>query len=192
MIKTLAKLLFRLAGWKVDTNIPKEAYRSVMVAAPHTSNWDGIIVRLALWILGIPVKIAIKDYWTKFPWGILSKPAGFLGINRSPKDPNQPRKSQTQQIADFFKQYDEIVMVIAPEGTRMLRKEWKMGFYHIAKMANVPIAFGYLDYDKKIAGIGGVLYPSDDMTADLKKIMDFYKKITPKCKEKFSIDQRYA
>lgn len=181
-----------IGGWTVNMNIPKESNRSVVIAAPHTSNWDGIWVRVAFEMLDIPVKIAVKDNMTKFPFGIITKPLGFLGINRGPKDPNKPRRSQIEQMADFFKEYEDIAMVIAPEGTRSLRKQWKLGFYHVAKMANVPITFGYLDFAKKEAGVGGVLYPTDDMEADLKKIMEFYKDITPKHKELYSLDERYV
>ena len=193
MMKSFAIFLLRLSGWKVDLNIPKEADRCVMIAAPHTSNWDGYYVRVAFWVLNIPVKIAVKNYWTKGFLGWLTKPMGFLGIDRSKKDPNKPRKSQTEQMADFFKEYDRIAMVIAPEGTRKLRKEWKLGFYYTAKMANVPITCGYLDYKNKIAGVGDVVvYPSDDMEADLKKIMDFYKNIQGKYPEKFVVDHRFV
>ena len=192
MLTFIARIMLWLGGWKVDKKIPKESIRSVMIAAPHTSNWDGIWVRVAFAILGVPVKIAVKDIMTKFPMGLITKPLGFLGINRSKKDPNKPRKSQIEQMADFFKEFDEIAMVIAPEGTRSLRKEWKLGFYYVAKMANVPITFGYLDFEKKIAGVGGVLYPTDNLEADMKKIMEFYKNITPKFPEKYSLDQRYV
>jgi len=191
-MKFICKIILWMMGWSVDTNIPKESHRSVMLAAPHTTNWDGIFVRLALTAIGVPAKIAIKDAWTKFPISLLSKPMGFLGIDRSPKDPNKPRKSQIEQMADFFKTHEKIALVIAPEGTRVLRKEWKMGFYHVAKMANVPITFGYLDYKKKIAGVGGVRFLTDDIKADLKPVMDFYKTIAPKFPENFNLDERYA
>ena len=192
-MKSFAIFLLRLTGWKVDTKLPKEAQRCVMIAAPHTTNWDGYYVRVAFWVLGIPVKIAIKDYWTKGFFGIFTKPMGFLGIDRSKKDPNNPRKSQTEQMADFFKEFDRIAMVIAPEGTRRLRKEWKLGFYHAAQMANVPITCGYLDYKNKIAGVGDVVvYPTGDIEADLKKVMDFYKNIQGKYPEKFTVDHRYS
>lgn len=192
MGKLIAKLILAIIGWKVNPNIPKEAERSVMIAAPHTTNWDGIITRIAFYILGIPVKIAIKDFWTKFPMGILVKPFGGLGIDRSKKDPNKPRKSQVEQMADFFKKYPKMALVIAPEGSRSLRKEWKMGFYYVAKKANVPITYGYLDYAKKEAGVGGPLYTTDDTAADMKQVMDFYKNIKGKYPEYFSLDERYS
>lgn len=191
MGKLIAKFILWIVGWKINPNLPKEAERSVMIAAPHTTNWDGIMVGVAFKVLGIPVKVAIKDFWTKFPMSLIVKPFGGLGINRGPKDPNKPRKSQVDQMADFFNQYEKMALVIAPEGTRALRKQWKMGFYHVAKKANVPITFGYLDYAKKEAGVAGPLYPTDDMEADMKKIMAFYKNITGKYPDYFSLDERY-
>ena len=181
-----------LFGWTVAEDVPPEAQRSVMIAAPHTSNWDFILTRVAFFVLDIPVKIAVKDFWTKLPFGLLTVPFGGLGIDRSRKDPNKPRPSQIEQMAAFFDKYDKIAMVIAPEGTRSLRTEWKMGFYHTAKLANVPITFGYLDYKNKVGGVGGTLHLTDDMEADLKKIMDFYKNIPAKFPEYFSVDQRYV
>jgi 1-acyl-sn-glycerol-3-phosphate acyltransferase len=191
-MKWIAKLFFKLAGWKINPVVPKEANRCMMIAAPHTSNWDYIYMRIGFFVLDIPMRVAIKDFWTKFPFGLIFKPLGALGIDRSPKKEGEDRPSYTQQMANFFKVYDRIAIVIAPEGTRSKRTEWKMGFYHAAKLAGVPITFGYLDYDKKEAGVGGVIYPTDDMEADMKKIMDFYSTITPKKKEKYSLDLRYA
>jgi len=82
-------------------------------------------------------------------------------------------------------------MVVAAEGTRSLRKRWKMGFYHTALKAEVPLCFGYLDYAKKEAGIGGYIYPTGDIAADMKVIHEFYRDIKAKYPEKFSLDERY-
>ncbi len=193
MWRALAKIIMKIGGWKVVYPVPKESDRCVMIAAPHTTNWDGFWVLVALLVLDIPFKVAVKDTWTNAPLiGNFMKNRGFLGINRSRKKEGEPRKSQTEQMADFFKTNEKIAMVIAPEGTRRLRPEWKMGFYHIAKMANVPITYGFLDYAKKEAGVGGVVYPTDDVAADMKEILTFYENITPKYPEQFSLDQRYT
>ncbi len=192
MIKFFIKFLFKLFGWTIDNNIPKEAQRCVMTAAPHTSNWDALITRLSFFVVGIPVKIAIKNSWTKFPLSLFIVPLGGLGIDRSPKDPNQPRKSQIEQMADFFSKYERIALVISPEGTRSLRKQWKMGFYYVAKKANVPIIFGYLDYANKIAGVGGPIYPSENMEADMQIVMNFYRDIKGLYPDKFMLDERYS
>jgi 1-acyl-sn-glycerol-3-phosphate acyltransferase len=149
-------------------------------------------MRIALFVLDVPVKIAIKDFWTKFPMGLIVKPFGGLGINRRPKVPGEARKSQVEQLANFFNTYSKIALIVAPEGSRSLRTEWKKGFYYTAKMANVPICYGFLDYAKKEAGVGGVIYPTDDLEADMKQIMAFYRNIQGKYPEKFSIDERYG
>lgn len=192
MLKKIAQWVLSLHGWKVMGNIPPEAQRCVMIAAPHTTNWDFYFMRIAFFVLGIPVKIAIKDFWTKFPFGLIFKPLGGLGINRRPKKEGEARKSYVEQMTAFFKEHDRIAMVIAVEGTRTLTKQWKMGFYHTAKAAGVPITFGYLDYAKKEGGVGGVVHLTDDMDADMKVILDFYKTITPKYPEKFSLDERFV
>lgn len=95
-------------------------------------------------------------------------------------------------MADLFKKHDDLVMLVTPEGTRSRQTKWKTGFYHVAVLANVPVALGYLDYQKKEAGVGRVVYPCGDMKNDLREIMAFYKTIVPHFPEKFSIDLDYA
>jgi len=130
MSKLLSRFLLWLSGWKVDTDIPVGTNRCVMVAAPHTSNWDAYYLKLAFVILDIPMKVAIKDSWTRGFFGMFVRPMGGLGIDRSPKKGSN-RLSQTQAMARFFKEYDDIALVIAPEGTRRKRERWKMGFYWV-------------------------------------------------------------
>lgn len=193
MLRLLALLILKIGGWKVDKQIPKEAYRSVMTAAPHTSNWDFVWTRVAFYVLGIPMRVTIKNDWTKFPYGLLIKPMGGIGVDRSPRKPGEERLSLTDAMADLFNHHDKIAMVVTPEGSRSLRTEWKKGFYYTALKAGVPITFGYLDYSKKIAGVGNVvLYPTGDIQKDMKVVMDFYATIMPKHPKKFSLDQRYA
>jgi len=95
-------------------------------------------------------------------------------------------------MAELFKGNNDFAMGITPEGTRSLRTKWKSGFYHLAKDNNLPICFGYLDYRTKTAGIGGPIYTSENKEFDMKKIMEFYKKKTPKNPDNFSLDLRYV
>ena len=191
MARLIANFLLWLSGWKVKKDYPPEATRCVMIAAPHTTNWDAYFVKLATISLGIPMKIAIKDNWTKGLIGFIMRPMGALGIDRSPKN-GSDRMSQVDLMADLFKTNDSIALAIAPEGTRKRREKWKRGFYWVAKKADVPITFGYLDYEKKEAGVGPeVLWPSDDIDKDFKKINDFYRDIKAKYPEKYSLDLRF-
>lgn len=191
MIKQIARFLLWLSGWKVDMKIPPETERCVMIAAPHTSNWDFYYLRLAFWILDIPLKVAIKNDWTRFPFGLVVKPLGGLGIDRGPKT-SSVRLSQADAMAAGFEGRDRIAMVIAAEGTRKLRPQWKMGYYWIAHKAQVPITCGYLDYKNKKAGVGPVVvHPSGVPDQELQPIMNFYKDIKGRYPEQFQVDERY-
>lgn len=187
----IARLFLWLIGWKVDKKLPENVQRCVMIASPHTSNWDFPIARAAFSILKIPLRFTIKDSWFKFPWNLIFGPLGGIAINRRPKKEGEERPSMVDAMADLFKDGKDLAVMVTPEGTRSYRDEWKSGFYHVATLANVPIGLGYLDYKNKIAGVGKMVYPSGDMAADMKIIMDFYKDITPRHKAKFSIDKRF-
>lgn len=187
----IARLFLFLMGWKVEKNLPEGVDRCVMIASPHTSNWDFPFMRAAFSVLKIPVRFTIKDSWFKFPFNLIFGPLGGIAINRTPRTPGEERPSTVEAMAALFEGRDRLVVLVTPEGTRSYRDEWKSGFYHVAKLAGVPICLGYLDYDKKIAGVGKVVHLSDNMSADMKKIMAFYNEIGPKHPEKFSVDKRY-
>lgn len=192
-MKQVARFLLWLSGWKVDLAMPEEHRRCVLIAAPHTSNWDFYYLRLAFWVMKVPMKVAIKNDWTKFPFGMFVKPMGGVGVDRSPKKLGDKRKSQIESMGDLFEKYDDISLVIAAEGTRRLVKHWKMGYYWIAKRAEVPILCGYLDYQRKVAGIGPyVLHIKDNPDEELKPIMEFYSGIIGKNPSQFHVDERYA
>lgn len=192
MGKLIGSLFLKILGWKAEHigtfDIPKKC---VVTAAPHTTYWDALIMVAAFNHLNIKVKWAMKDEFMKFPLKLFFKPMGAIGINRRPKKDGEKRQSMTEAITQILNERDELMLAIAPEGTRALRTQWKTGFYYIAKGANVPIAFGFLDYAKKHAGLGGILYPGDDMEKDMIAITDFYRTISPKFPEKFSLDERY-
>ena len=192
MLKQLSVLLLKLSGWTVHPEIPKEAQRCVMIAAPHTSNWDLWYARLAFFVMDIPLKFTIKREWMRFPLNLLIGPMGGIGIDRrSPKEGRKDNSSYIQLMANLFKERDRLSLLVTPEATRSLRTEWKTGFYYVAKKADVPICLGYLDYKNKVAGVGGPVFISGDIDADLRKIMAFYQPIQGKYPEKFSIDTRY-
>lgn len=192
MKKIIGKIILFLIGWKVDEHLPPEAQRAVVLAAPHTSNWDFFFVIVGFWVLGVPMKVAIKDDWVKFPFGLIIKPLGGLGINRGPKKSRGSALSQVDQMAGFFSKMDRIALVIAPEGTRRRTEKWKSGFYHIAQKAEVPLCLGYVDYTNKIAGIHHeAIHPTGNIDEDMKKIIAFYSTIGPKNPEQFILDKRY-
>lgn len=189
----ISRVIMWLSGWHIHPTVPEGYERSVMLAVPHTSNWDIVYARAAFSLLRVPVRFTIKKEWLRLPFGWLLKPLGAIGIDRTPKHPGEPRPSMVEAMADLFAQHQgPLVVLITPEGTRSKVSQWKSGFYHVAKMADVPITLGYLDYAKKEAGVGGIVHLTDDYEADMRKIMDFYRGKTARFPDQFSLDERFA
>ena len=192
MFEKLAEKSLNLMGWELDNHWDLNVDQCVMIAAPHTSNWDALYARLALKALGVNVRLTIKDSYMKFPFGPFVRAMGGIGIDRSVKQEGQARPSMVQLMSDLFKTHPKLVMLVTPEGTRAKQEQWKTGFYHVAMTAGVPIALAYMDYAKKKTGVGKIIYPTGDYEKDMVEIMSFYAEINAKFPEKFSVDQRYV
>jgi 1-acyl-sn-glycerol-3-phosphate acyltransferase len=174
MSKFLSKWIFRLSGWKVVGGFPPEVKKAVMVAAPHTSNWDFLYARCAFYIMEVPLKYTIKKELMKFPFGPILKSIGAIPIDRGPKK-GLGKRSMVDAMVDMFDGRDQLVVLVTPEGTRKYAPKWKSGFYRVAEQAGVPIVLGYLDYEKKEAGVGPVFLTTGDMEKDMEEIMAFYR-----------------
>lgn len=168
MMRLLSRLVLWISGWKIKGEFTEEMRRSVIIEAPHTSNWDFIIGRFGFYTLGAPVRFIIKKEWFFFPVGYLARALGGIPVDRS------RRSKLVSHIANLYKTQEQLAIVITPEGTRKLVPEWKKGFYYIAMQAGVPIVLGYLDYKKKEGGLGPVFYPTGDYEKDLERIQSFY------------------
>ncbi|MGF1534342.1 MAG: 1-acyl-sn-glycerol-3-phosphate acyltransferase [Bernardetiaceae bacterium] len=184
-------LVLKLAGWRCSNVMPPDLQKCVMIAAPHTSNWDLLFTLSTFGVFKIPLRFTIKREWMFPPMGWFFAFLGAIGIDRRPKEESGRKISFTQAMIRLFDQHEHLTVLVTPEGTRAYSQEWKTGFYHVAKAAGVPVALGFLDYKEKHAGVGAVVYPSDDMAADMRQIMAFYQTIHGKYPEKFSIDTRY-
>ena len=191
MFEKLAEQSLNLMGWEIDNHWDLNIDQCVMIAAPHTSNWDALYARLALKALGVNVRLTIKDSYMKLPFGPFVRALGGIGVDRSSKEEGQPIPSMVQLMSDLFKNHPKLVMIVTPEGTRAKQEQWKTGFYHVAMTAGVPIALAYMDYAKKKTGVGKIVYPTGDFEKDMTEIMAFYAEINPKFPDDFSIDQRY-
>lgn len=181
MKRILAKLLYKLSGWKLNINVDlKLVKHSVVIAAPHTSNWDFPFTLGAFWLMGVDLKFFIKDSYTNGLAGPLFRWFGALGVNREKKN------NLVKHAATLLNKYQELAIVIPAEGTRSFVDEWKSGFYHIASEAKVDICLGYLDYKNKEAGIGKLIHPSGDLKNDLEIIEAYYKNYSGKNPEMYN------
>lgn len=176
----ISRWILKIVGWKTVFSIDKIS-KSVICVAPHTSNWDFFIGKLYYSAVGGgKVSFLMKKSWFFFPVGNILKAIGGVPIDRS------KRNSTTAQMVDEFNKRDVFRLAITPEGTRKLNENWKMGFYYIAKGANVPIELAYIDYKKKEAGITEIFHPTDNEQADIEHIKSFYKNVTPRFPKQFS------
>lgn len=165
-MRTLARWILRLVGWRAEGELP--ARRCVLIGFPHTSNWDFPIAMLIMWALAIPGRWVGKHTLFRRPFGGLMRWLGGIPLDRERTENFVP------QVVEWLEREEELVVVIAPEGTRGRTEFWRSGFYWIAHEARVPIALGYLDYGRKVGGIGPSLLPGGDVEADMEKIRAFY------------------
>jgi 1-acyl-sn-glycerol-3-phosphate acyltransferase len=172
-LHVVAELLFRLSGWKTEGAVHQPP-RFVMIAAPHTSNWDGVIMVLAAYILRVKLVWFLKDTAFFFPFGPFLRFLGALPIDRT------ARRNVVAQAVARFAQSERLILTVPPEATRKKSKFWKTGFYHIARNAGVPIVLGYIDYRRKVAGLGPAFTPTGDIEADFRVFGEFYAAVTPK------------
>lgn len=190
MIRTACRFIFHLQGWTFVNQVPDDLRSFLMIGAPHTSNLDFIPAMTVAQMMKRNAKFVIKSEWTKFPFGLFMKPAGAHGLDRE-KLSDKDHKSNVEIMADLFKQYDELALLIAPEGTRKATDHWRTGFYYIAQKAQVPIVLGFIDATRKEAGLGKVIYPKD-FEEDMRIIMDFYKDKTGIVPKNFLLDSRFV
>jgi len=173
----LAALAFRLAGWRVEGAPPTDA-RFVIIAAPHTSNWDAVILLVAARIFELPLAWFVKDAWFRFPLGPIMRALGGVPIDRS------ARHGAVEQAVARLKASERLALAVPPEGTRGRAAHWKTGFYHIARGAEVPIVLGFIDYGRKVAGLGPAFTPTGDLARDFEVFRTFYEKVTPRYPDK--------
>lgn len=165
-MRAVSRWILTLLGWRAEGELPTR--RCVLIGAPHTSNWDFPIALLVMWALEIPGRWVGKHTLFRPPFGGLMRRLGGIPLDR------QRTENFVEQVVEWYDRADELVVVIAPEGTRSRTEFWRSGFYWIAHEAGVPIALGYLDYQRKVGGIGGSFVPTGDPRADMEKIRAFY------------------
>jgi len=171
---------FKVFGWKYEGTVP-EHKKYVVIAAPHTSNWDFPITMFIAFIFRVKVYWMGKETIFKRPFGTIMRWLGGIPIDRSKSN------NVVDQIVDLFNRNEKMVIIIPPEGTREKVNYWKTGFYHIANGANVPIVMSFVDYARKAGGIGPTIIPNGDIEMDMYKIHSFFATITAKYPEKSSL-----
>ena len=175
------KLLLRIAGWKVNITVP-DYPKCIICVAPHTSNWDFVLGKLAYASVGRKAGFLMKESWFFFPLNLFFKAIGGIPV---------PKKRGSSLSGDIIKKFNSkkrMALAITPEGTRSRTDTWRTGFLHIAEKADIPIVLGVIDYKRKLILLERTFRASGNTDADMRAIKDYYRPFTGLYPEKFSTD----
>tara|TARA_R110000868_G_scaffold45453_3_gene150947 strand:+ start:5267 stop:5806 length:540 start_codon:yes stop_codon:yes gene_type:complete len=177
MRQAIAKFIyFKIMGWTVDGTFPN-LNKFVIIVVPHTSWVDFFLGLLIRKVWNQEINYVAKKSLFKPPFGWFFKWTGGAPIDRSKIN------NSVNSIVKLFSERQKFRLALSPEGTRKKVKEWKTGFYFIAKTANVPIVMVAFNFDKKQIKISNPYYTSDNKEADFKIFKSFFKGIIGKIPE---------
>jgi 1-acyl-sn-glycerol-3-phosphate acyltransferase len=177
--RLLARAFLRATGWTPE-GAPPRPHRFVLIAAPHTSNWDLAYLLAFAEVFDLRISFMMKHTVFRGPFGPFFKSLGGIPIRR------HLRESLVKQMIELFRAREDLVLVVPAEGTRDRVEFWKSGFYHIAREAEVPIVLSYLDYARRRGGFGPAIIPTGRFSEDMDAIRDFYADKSGKYPELFA------
>ncbi len=166
-LQLAARVVLKVWGWKPVGTLPAEP-KYVLLAAPHTSTWDGVVMLALACYYRIRVHWMVKSSVFVGPFGWFLKATGGVPIDRS------TAHGMVEQMIERFRQKEHLALLVPPEGTRTKKKYWKSGFYHIALGADVPIVSGVMDWGRMEAGIADTFKPTGDVKTDMDHLRAVY------------------
>lgn len=168
VLRVISIVMLKIIRWRVIGSLPEGQRKYVLIVAPHTSNWDFILFVFAVSVLRLQPSVLIKSTLFVGPLGWFLRYCGAIPVNRTQAN------SLVDYIAGIYAEREEFVLIITPEGTRSANPNWKRGFHHVARQAEVPVLVVYVDSAIRTIGIEGLMEPSDDVDADINKLKQFY------------------
>jgi 1-acyl-sn-glycerol-3-phosphate acyltransferase len=169
LLRGLSRGVLKALGWRVEGSLPANAAKSVLIAAPHTSNWDLPYTLMVAFCLRLNIHWMGKASIFRWPFGPVMRWLGGIPVRRETSNNLVAASAAAIIAAD-----GPLQLVVPPEGTRGKTRHWKTGFYFIALQAKVPIVLAYMDYERRISGLGPVFQPTGDVDADMAEIKRFY------------------
>lgn len=178
-MKQFCKFIFnRLMGWKVTVNVP-DFKKSILCVAPHTSNLDLFVGKLAITAAGRKAGFVMKKEWFVGPLNWIFRQMGGIPVNRG------SGTSLIGEVVSIAEKSERFNLAITPEGTRAANPKWHLGFYVIASQAKLPIVLMAIDYEKKEVRMEKYLMPSTDRKGDIRTIQTYFKDVKGRHPENF-------
>jgi 1-acyl-sn-glycerol-3-phosphate acyltransferase len=169
MIRWISSRLLGRLGWRFDGVMPADLRQAVLIAAPHTSNWDLPYALMAAFALGRKVHWLGKRQIFRFPFRGLMRWLGGIPVDRS-----RSNNLVEAAVRCFNGSSEPLLLIVPPEGTRSAVAQWKTGFYYIAMGARVPVVMAYMDHATRVCGASRVFQPTGDIERDMSEIRQFY------------------
>lgn len=166
-MRFLANLFLRLTRWTVSGSMPARG-NYVMIAAPHTSNWDLPYMLAVAAVLGVKISWMGKEQIFTRPFAGLMRRLGGIPVRRDAP------QNMVEQMVGVFADADDLILAVPPEGTRSEANHWRSGFYHIALGAGVPVIPGFLDWEHRVGGVGEPIELTGDVQEDMDRMRSFY------------------
>ena len=183
LLRAFSVSFLKLKGWKVEGQLPPGAQKCVFIAAPHTSNWDLPYTLMVAFALRLNVYWMGKEQIFRPPFRGLMMWLGGIPVRRETSSNLVAASVEALKAAS-----GPLQLIVAPEGSRSKVRYWKTGFYHIAVGAQVPIVMAYMDYNRKISGLGPVFQPTGDLEVDMAAIKAFYAPFQGKNADQFQAE----
>ena len=180
LLRVVSQATLRLTGWTIEGSLPAHAAKSVLIAAPHTSNCDLPYTLMLAFSLRLRVYWMGKQSLFRAPFGGVMRWLGGIPVNREQSSNLVASSAQAMRAAKGPMQ-----LIVPPDGTRGKTRHWKTGFYFIAQEAGVPIVLAFVDYGRKVGGLGPVFEPTGDLERDMADIKAFYAPIKGKNADQF-------
>lgn len=188
--RLLSRLFWTFSRWTLRTE-PAPSRPTVLVGAPHTSNWDFVLMLAIAWRLGIDLRwLGKKSLFAGWRGPIMRALGGI------PVDRDDPGRIVGDAVAGVHAG-EVFGLVVTPDGTRKGHSHWKSGFYRIAREAGMPVTLGFVDRTTMTTGLGPTLDLTGDVTADMDRIRAFYAdksgfhpahRVEPRLREESSAD----
>ncbi|WP_375384080.1 1-acyl-sn-glycerol-3-phosphate acyltransferase [uncultured Microbacterium sp.] len=168
MIRRLVSRLYWAGSrWTLATE-PPPTQPTVVLGAPHTSNWDFLLMLAIAWRLRMSIRWLGKASLFRGWRGPIMRSIGGIPVDRS------NAFGVVDDLVARIKAGEVFGLVITPEGTRASSDRWKSGFYRIAREAGLPVTLGYVDRTTMTTGLGPTIELSGDISADMGRIRAFY------------------
>jgi len=182
LLRWICTAILRADGWRIEAGLPPGLSKCVLIAAPHTSNWDFVYLLLASFALRLNIYWMGKASLFSGPFGPVMRWLGGIAVNRE-----ESGNLVAASVAALKNAEGPVQLVVPPEGTRSRVRRWKTGFYYIAVGAELPILRAYLDFGQRRLGLGPVFYPTGDIERDMPQIQALYAPMQGKNPQQFDL-----